>query len=195
MLQIGEEGFIGTTSNKGRAKEQAAKIEESLKELNSENKDAERTPEEQYLDGLKSVGLTLEKARMIQEDMFVKGYYEEEVRLIGAHYVVLRTRLYGDSVRANRRLEADRVEYVGSIQDIVNRYNTAASLVRYGDTTFAVPSPMGNTPAQEAEDSFTARLTFITQLPNAVCICLMQKVFEFDARIAAVFSDGAPLDF
>jgi hypothetical protein len=54
---------------------------------------------------------------------------------------------------------------------------------------------MGNTPAQEAEDSFTARLTFITQLPNAVCICLMQKVFEFDARIAAVFSDGAPLDF
>jgi hypothetical protein len=196
MLQIGEEGFIGTTSSKGKITlAQAAKIEESLKEMNPDGEGKEKTVEELYLEGLEKVDMTLEKARVIQEAMFVNHYYEEEVRLAGTHYVVLRTRVYADSVRANRRLEADRVEYVASIQDIVNRYNTAASLVRYGDKVFNVPKPLDDVQDQVIEDSFTERLNFVTKLPSQVCVRLMQKVFEFDARVSAVFSDGAPLDF
>ena len=189
MPRIGEEGFIGTTAK-------AAKIEETLSIMSEKNpKEKVLTEEERYVKGLEEAGLTVAQARVIMEAMFVNGYYEEEIYLGAGTYVTLRSRQYFDTIRSNRKLEADRVEYVASINNVVNSYNTAASLVKYANRDFSVPKPHGDVDPQVIEDSFTKRLEFLERLPAQVAIKLMQKTFEFDKKLMAVFSDGAPQDF
>jgi hypothetical protein len=190
MLRIGEEGFIGTTAK-------AAKIEETLSIIAGKENSTEKelTEEEAYAKGLEENGLTTDKARMIMESMFVNGYYEEEIYVGANTYVTLRSRQYFDTIRANRKLEADRVEYVTSINNVVNSYNTAASLVKYGAKDFKVPKPLDDVDHQVIEDNFTKRLDFLERLPTQITIKLMQKVFEFDKKLMSVFSDGAPRDF
>jgi hypothetical protein len=190
MPRIGEEGFIGTTAK-------AAKIEETLSVIAGTDTAPEKklTEEEVYAEGLKDAGLTVDKARVIMEAMFVNGYYEEEVYLGANTYVTLRSRQYFDTIRSNRKLETDRVEFLSSINNVVNSYNTAASLVKYGSRDFRVPRPMDDVDQVTIEESFTKRLDFLEKLPTQITIKLMQKVFEFDKRLMAVFSDGAPKDF
>lgn len=190
MPRIGEEGFIGTTAK-------AAKIEETLSVIAGTDKEPKKvlTEEEAYAKGLEDAGLTVDKARIIMEAMFVNGYYEEEVYLGANTYVTLRSRQYFDSIRANRKLETDRVEYVASINNVVNSYNAAASMVKYGNKDFRVPKPMDDVDHVLIEECFTKRLDFLEKLPMQISIKLMQKVFEFDQRLMAVFSDGAPKDF
>jgi hypothetical protein len=190
MPRIGEEGFIGTTAK-------AAKIEETLSVIAGTDTAPEKklTEEEVYAEGLKDAGLTVDKARTIMEAMFVNGYYEEEVYLGANTYVTLRSRQYFDTIRSNRKLETDRVEFLSSINNVVNSYNTAASLVKYGSRDFRVPRPMDDVDQVTIEESFTKRLDFLEKLPTQITIKLMQKVFEFDKRLMAVFSDGAPKDF
>jgi len=109
--------------------------------------------------------------------------------------VTLRSRQYFDTIRSNRKLETDRVEFLSSINNVVNSYNTAASLVKYGSRDFRVPRPMDDVDQVTIEESFTKRLDFLEKLPTQITLKLMQKVFEFDKRLMAVFSDGAPKDF
>ena len=190
MPRIGEEGFIGTTAK-------AAKIEETLSIIDGteDSKEKVLTEEERYVKGLEEVGLTPDKARAIMEAMFVHSYYEEEVYLGANTYMTLRSRQYYDTIRSNRKLESDRVEYVSSIQNIVNSYNAAASLVKYANTDFKVPKPPGPEDLVAIEECFNRRLEFIERLPIQVSIKVMQRVFEFDKKLMAVFSDGAPKDF
>lgn len=187
-----DEGFVGTVTPA-----KAKKIEETLDVMSG--KDSDKTEplsaEAAYAAGLKARDVSLEDARTIMENMFVRGFHEEEVYLGANTYITLRTRQYYDTIRANRKLEADRVEFVNSIQDIVNRYNAAASLVRYGDHVFNVPSPLNEVDMVALEASFTKRLDFIEKLPAPVAIRVMQKVFEFDQKMYAVMADGAPKDF
>lgn len=190
MPRIGEEGFIGTTAK-------AAKIEETLSIIQGTEgvKAKVLTEEEVYAKGLENAGITSEKARTIMEDMFVKGYYEEEVYLGANTYATLRSRQYFDTLRANRKLETERVEMHTSIHNIMNSYNTAASLIKYANTDFEVPKPMSGADSQTIEDNFTKRLDFLERLAYPISVKLMQKVFEFDQKLMAVFSDGAPKDF
>jgi hypothetical protein len=190
MPRIGEEGFIGTTK--------AAKIEETLSLINSKDGEAptiKLTPEQEYEEGLKKHNVTLAEARVIMEAMFVKGFYEEEIYLGANTYVTLRTRQYFDTIRSNRKLEADRVDYVTSINDIINRYNAAASLVKYGSKSFDVPNPLEDVAHDVIENCFTKRLDFLERLPAQICFKIMQKTFEFDQKMYAVMADGAPKDF
>lgn len=190
MPRIGEEGFIGTTAR-------SAKIEETLSIMTEKDQPAakELTEEERYIKGLEDAGLTVAQARVIMEAMFVQGYYEEEVYLGAGTYATFRSRQYYDTIRSNRKLEADRVELVTSIHNVVNSYNTAASLVKYAGKDFKVPKPQDAVDHQVIEDSFTARLDFLERLPVQISVKLMQKVFEFDKKLMAVFADGAPQDF
>lgn len=191
MPMIGEEGFIGTTPKN------AAKIEETLSIIKGtdENPEKELSPEETYEKGLKEVGITLAQSRVILESTFINEYYEEEVHLGAGVYAVFRSRQYLDTIRANRALERDRVELVSSVSDILNRYSTAAALMRYGQKDFNVPKPKDKADSQDIEKSFNERLDFLERLPTYVCNKLMQKSFDFDRKLLAVFADGAPADF
>jgi len=191
MPMIGEEGFIGTTPKN------AAKIEETLSIIKGtdENPEKELSTEEAYAEGLEALGITLEQSRAILEATFVNEYYEEEVYLGAGIYATLRSKQYLDTMRANRTLERDQVMLASSVSDILNRYSTAAALVVYNKKDFNVPKPGDKVDSQTIEKIFNERLDFLERLPSPICTKLMQKSFEFDKKLMAVFAEGAPADF
>lgn len=191
MPMIGEEGFIGTTPK------QNEKIEETLAVINDTDKNPEKelSTEEAYAEGLEALGITLEQSRAILEATFVNEYYEEEVYLGAGIYATLRSKQYLDTMRANRTLERDQVMLASSVSDILNRYSTAAALVVYNKKDFNVPKPGDKVDSQTIEKIFNERLDFLERLPSPICTKLMQKSFEFDKKLMAVFAEGAPADF
>lgn len=197
--------FSGPRDNMPRAAnlpgKQKEKIEESLNiiaemsgtapETKSEEK--ELSVEEKYEQALAKYDLTLRDARSIMEQMLTKGFYSEEFKL-GPITCVLRTRVYEDLIRTQRMLESAKMEYSSSVQEALNRYNTAASLVRYGEKIFEHPDPQEATET-EIEETFEARLKYVQRLPQLAAVRVMQYSYEFDQKMIAVFGDGAPQDF
>jgi hypothetical protein len=195
--------FSGPRDNAPRAanlpSKQKEKIEESLgiiSEMAGDKADVPEkklSPEESYENNLKEFDLTLRDARSIMEQMVTKGHYSEEFKL-GPITCVLRTRVYEDLIRTQRLLEAERLEYSSSVQEVLNRYNTAASLVRYGEIIFEHPDPQVASEL-EIEEAFETRLKYVRRLSQLVSVKLMQFSYEFDRKMMAVFGDGAPQDF
>jgi hypothetical protein len=158
-----------------------------------EEEEKKLSPEEKYEQTLKEFDLTLRDARSIMEKMVTKGFYSEEFK-IGPITCVLRTRVYEDLIRTQRLLESERLEYSSSVQEVLNRYNTAASLARYGENIFEHPDPQVSTEI-EIEEAFEKRLLFVRRLPQLISVRVMQFSYEFDRKMLAVFGDGAPQDF
>lgn len=171
--------------------EQLADLQE---EMNAPKKEVKpTTPEEleiQYKEGLKSVGLDITGARAIMEGILIKNFYEESYR-IGPLPVKLRTRTYNDTLRAQQHLEVENPTYNMSVNDLVARYNVAASLAQYGDKKFEFPEEAGT----EVEKAFQQRLAFVMARPAIVMAKLMELAYKFDLKMAAVFAEGAPQDF
>jgi hypothetical protein len=149
--------------------------------------------EEQYEKNLVEFGITLRDARHIMEQMVTKGFYEEDFK-VGPITCTLRTRVYEDLIRTQRLLGIERPEYASAVQEMLNRYNTAASLVRYGEYTFDHPDAMVAT-EKDIEDAFDKRMQFVKRLPQLVSVKVMQFSYEFDRKMIAVFGEGAPQDF
>ena len=158
--------------------------EESAKLLTAEEREAI------YVAGLEEVGLDLVGARDIMEKILVNDYYEEAYR-IGPLPVKLRTRTYSDTLRAQQHLEVENPTYNMSVQDLVARYNVAASLSQYGDNIFEFPGGV----ELQTETAFKARLEFVMGRPAIVMAKLMELVYRFDIKMGAVFAEGAPQDF
>jgi hypothetical protein len=76
----------------------------------------------------------------------------------------------------------------------LNRYNTAASLVRYGEHYFEHPDPLTAT-EEEMETAFAPRLRLLKRLPLYVSLKIQQFCFDFDQKMIAIFGEGAPQDF
>lgn len=168
-------------------------IQKELSESATPEKEKPLSPaelEEQYKEGLKGVGLDIAGARSIMENILIKDFYEESYR-IGPLPVKLRTRTYSDTLRAQQHLEVENPTYNMSVQDLVARYNVAASLSQYGDNKFDFPTG----PGADVEKAFRARLEFVMARPAIVMAKLMELVYKFDIKMAAVFSEGAPQDF
>lgn len=156
-----------------------------------------KTPEEkakEYKERLKELGITDVVARGILEKVLVQGYYEEVVR-IGPLPVGVRTRNYKDVKRALDFLEVEKPTYPMGINDIIAKYNMAASLSKYGDTTFKFPSRKAGNTNEEIEEAFDERYSFVMELPTVAVDRLMQIIHDFDEKVAAVFAEGAPEDF
>lgn len=174
----------------------AEQLGELQKEMNAESKPKENkilSPEEleeQYKDGLKEVNLDIAGARAIMEGILIKDFYEESYR-IGPLPIKLRTRTYSDTLRAQQHLEVENPTYNMSVQDLVARYNVAASLSQYGDNKFEFPTKTGT----EVEKAFQQRLNFVMARPAIVMAKLMELAYKFDIKMAAVFAEGAPQDF
>jgi hypothetical protein len=178
-------------------------VEKELSELEAEiQKEQEKSPKiltseelhEQYLEGLDQVGLDLVGARAIMESVLIKGFYEESFR-IGPLTAKLRTRSYADTLRAQRYLETESPTYHANVNDLVARYNVAASLAQWGDNIFAHPEDNPDHDDALIESEFNKRLRFVLGRPAIVTAKLMELVYKFDLKVAAVFAEGAPQDF
>jgi len=195
-------GFSGPDQNAPR--EATLPSKESVSPVEDPKSELETTPaklkskeekEKDYLAGLDAVGLDRVAARTIQEAVLVTRHYEEEFSLGGKATVVLRTRGYADVQRAMRYLEVEAPTYNMAINDLIARYNMAASLVRYCDQVFKFPQKREGASTEEIETAFTERYDFIMDLPTIAVDKLMKLTHKFDTKVAAVFEEGAPEDF
>ena len=192
MPMIGT-NFVGPKDNAPRTSDlQSKKIEASLEEISKiaapTNPDGEEkvlTQEEQYFKNLANLKVDIKEARHVMEQMVTKGYYEESFK-IGPATLTLRTRVYDDMVRAQRMLDQERPEYATAVQELLNRYNTAASLVRYSDHYFDHPDPLTAT-EEEMEIAFAPRLRLLKRLPLYVSLKMQQFCFDFDQKMIAIF--------
>jgi hypothetical protein len=156
-----------------------------------------KTPAEKakdYLSGLEEVNLTLTDARGIMEKILVNGVYEESKKL-GSISVTFRTRSYKDVNRTLRFLELEKPTYAMGINDLVARYNMAASLESFGEEKFEHPTTKSGATDDQIETAFHKRLSFIMDLPVVTTNRLLQILYDFDRKIGAVFAEGAPEDF
>jgi hypothetical protein len=199
-------GFSGPNQNAPReaAPDLPSKPAESVSPTENPEAELATTPakpktkeekEKDYLAGLDAVGLSRVEARTIQEAVLVGRYYEEEFTLGSKATVLLRTRGYADVQRAMRYLEVEAPTYNMAINDLIARYNMAASLVRYCDQTFKFPQKREGATSEEIEKAFMERYDFVMDLPTIAVDKLMKLNHKFDMKVAAVFEEGAPEDF
>jgi hypothetical protein len=187
------------TTGADKLEEELSKAAEKTAEKASEDGDNTRpkTPQEKaqdYLKGLEAVGVSAVEARGILEKVLVNDVYEESSKM-GPIQVTVRTRVYKDVMRTLRFLELEKPTYAMGINDVVARYNMAASLVEYNEQKFTFPTTKGGASDEEIENAFHERLAFVMELPVVAMNRLMQTVHNFDEKIAAVFAEGAPEDF
>lgn len=142
------------------------------------------TPKEAYEKRLEEAKIPLTEALSIFDAVMSKGYYEEYVELRGTR-VVLRTRLYEDHLRVQTALELQRPGLVLTQEDLITRYNLAASLYEFRGE----PLPHTN------DKDFDAVMTLLQKLPAPLYSLLAQKLAVFDRKVMLVFSDGATDSF
>jgi len=198
--------FSGPVDNGPRkplqGKAENEEVRASEKSVEEKIKDAVATPEvltaaekaQIYREGLEKAGIPLEKARAILDAVIFQNCYTEDLVILGRLKVGIRTRVYEDLQRIMQALESEAPAFSVHTDDLVARYNVAASLAYYQDTRFVFPDP-STASFQELTDAFDKRMKFLMSLSTPVISSLINAVNKFDQVMAAVFSEGAPEDF
>jgi hypothetical protein len=145
------------------------------------NAETTLTTAETYLKNLTEQKIDLNTARNIYDTVATKGVYEESIKIRNG-VIVFRTRSYDDHLRLVSIVELSKPVTPAAYAEMVNRYNLAASLVSWQGQKF---------PATDTDDIFEENLKKIRKLPGPVITLLMRELFKFDAKINAVFGDGA----
>lgn len=161
-------------------------------------KDIEQTKEttikaKGYAEILEEAEISLDKARMIVDDLLTKGYYEEDIQITKSSYVTLRTRTHADYRRYLRALEAVNPKYIDEQQEIQIRYFLAASIVAFKGQAFSHPKPSAGDTA--IEDAFDQRLEWITNQPDTLINLIAVKLSKFDRMVKVVMSEGVIENF
>lgn len=149
---------------------------------------------EMYAKSLEEVGLDISTARTIIDAMLEKGAYEEDALIGGKIHVTFRSRDYGDVHRAMHFLEVENPQYPQAINDLISKYNLAASLKRFNKDVFEFPDRRKE-PSEKIEEAFHKRLDYVTALATPLVQRLMELLVKFDMKVSAALSDGAPEDF
>ncbi len=168
-------------------------VDENSDEKDGKKDDTVKDDGPSFEERLKGVGLTVGEARLIMDTILTEGFYEESIPFNAQKNIVLRTRTYTDTLRAQKFLELESPTYPIAINDLIARYNMAASLARFGDKDFRKQA--GDTTVEEPDAAFNRRYDFIMSLPTVVVIKLMGLLHKFDMKMQAVFDEGAPEDF
>lgn len=150
-------------------------------------------PVKDYRKFLKDNDISEEEAAQIVDDLLTKGFYEETIPLTRLTTLRLRTRLQQDSMRLQTSLQIRRPIYESALNEIITRYNMAASLAAYKDNTFEFPTT--NTEQKKVDDLFNERLDFVECLPEPVFMAIQNKLARFDRKIALVFREGVVENF
>lgn len=143
------------------------------------------TPAERYRENLKRLKIDLKEAAAIYDGVLSKGYYEEYVRLRGDQRAVFRTRMYEDHLRLQTVLEMQKPQLAISQDEIITRYNLAASLYEWN----------GKTLKHETDEDFDAVMKLVRKLPGPIFTLLNRELSKFDAKVMAVFDEGADENF
>ncbi len=129
---------------------------------------------------LEEAEIPLEIAASIFDAVLEKGYYEEYVS-VGKQKAVFRTRQYEDAQRLQVALEARRPTMVVTQEDMINKYNLAASLHMWKGVVIK----------RETDDDFDKALAAVHKMPAPLVSLLMGCLMKFDRKTLTVFSDGA----
>jgi hypothetical protein len=173
--------------NEPRINPEPVKAEESIveeKETKVEN-ETKLTPAEQYRERLKASEIPFEEAAQIYDDVMSKGYHESIVRLGKTGRAVFHTRGYDDHIRLQDQLEKVAPKFSMVTDDIINRFNLAASLCEWH----------GKIIPHNDEKDFEAALALVRKLPGPAYALLVNELSKLDARVMVIFSDGATENF
>ncbi len=155
------------------------------------------TPEDkakQYRKGLEELEIPIEKAREVLDEVIFNRAYTADIVIGGKLRVGLRTRVYNDTQRVLLSLEAEVPTFPVHTDDLIARYNVAASLAYYSDDKFDFPD-VRTAKTTEIEEAFHKRMRYLTSLPEVIINRLIAATGKFDQEMAAIFADGAPEDF
>jgi len=142
---------------------------------------------------LKELEIDEDEAAQIVDDLLMKGYYEERFNLSKKVAVTLRTREQRDTIRLQVALQVQRPLYNETMDEIITRYNMAASLVSFGRETFAFPKTADLD--KVASDLFDKRLEHVERLAAPVFSRLSILLAKFDRKVSAVMRDGVAENF
>lgn len=143
------------------------------------------TPAERYQKRLREATISLADATAIYDAVLTNGYHETYVRLGKSGRAVFRTRVYEDALRLQTALEMEKPQLVITQDELITRYNLAASLYEW----------QGKAIPHETDADFQAALKLIRRFPGPVYSLLAMELAKFDQRVMAVFSEGAAENF
>lgn len=171
---------------------EAAPSEEKAEEKSEET--TKKSPIERWRDAIEAAGITEEEADKILDSVLANGYYDKAYKVFrGKLTIVLRSRDSAALQRVSDALDTIRTNDVRVHAQTMNRYNLAASLVRYQDKQFKHPA--ANADSGDKERAFLERLAFIDSIPAPVLIQLYTVLGKFDATVFAALSEGAEMGF
>lgn len=147
--------------------------------------EAALTPSERYQKRLVEANISMSEATSIFDGVLSKGYYEEYVRLGKDTRAVFRTRLYDDALRLQTALEYQKPQLAITQDDLVTRYNLAASLYEWDKK--AIP--------HVTDEDFAKALAIVRRLPGPVYSLLATRLVAFDHKVMTVFSEGSAENF
>ena len=179
--------FVNTPAPKAPPAPEPATADSDVKEAAEDIEKAfetELTLAEKYRKRLEEAKISLTVANAIYDAVLDKGFYEEYVR-IRTNRAVFRTRTYDDQLRLQTALETFQPRMAHSHDELVARYNLAASLFEW----------QGKAYKHDTEAEFEAVLQLIRKMPQPVVSMLYDALMKFDQKIMLVFSEGATDSF
>jgi hypothetical protein len=153
-------------------------------------------PVKDYAAFLKEQQIEESKAAEIVDDLITKGYHEETYPLTARSSVVLRTREHLDTLRLHAALQAQQPVYNDVANEIVIRYNVAASLAAIlGPNEKRFTFPTGKEDEAEASKLFDERMRYVERMPGVFFAKISVKLAEFDRLVLAVMREGVAEHF
>lgn len=158
-----------------------------------ENMQSSMLPVEDYKDYLKQHEISEDKAACIVDDILTQNFYEEEFKLSKRSSVRFRTRTQKDIRRLSMTLQIERPLYENAMNELVARYNLAASLSMFNGKVFSFPKTGADDKA--FEDSFDERLKVVESMPSPIFALLCTKLAKFDVMVQIVMREGCVENF
>lgn len=186
---------IGDFSRPLAAKTPASPVKEALDDaeraLSAEVKsvEAELRPMASYEEKLKEAGITREEAARVIDDVLMRGYYAEDVKITRSIRARFRTRNARDIRRAQDQIELARPTYEAHYQEILSRHLLAASLEQFGNDKLRHPDRRAS--QDDVEKAFADRLSYVDTLSDPALRLLMTKLVAFDRKVSVVLEEGA----
>lgn len=154
------------------------------------------SPVKDYRKYLEEIGVDVEEASRIVDDIMTKGFYEEAYSVTKLSQVYFRTRTHSDTLRLQAAMQMQRPVYQDNIDELMIRYNMAASLSRFKTQIFQFPNyNSSQTTTDHVEKMFDERLRYIERMPSPLFARSSYLLAQFDRKIAAIMREGVAENF
>ena len=169
-------------------------LEEGEAPSQAKDESEKKPPMERWREALAAADLTEAEADKILDSVLATGTYEKSYKIFrGRLTVTLRSRDSASLQRVSDALDAVKTNDSRVHLQTMNRYNLAASIVRYQDKVFKHPPPVAE--SADREKAFYERLVFIDTIPAPVLVQLYAVLGKFDSIVYAALSEGAEMGF